>query len=265
MLKLKIIIREEKKNQRNVYTTDSETSLKTQDACSTDSGKCSWITEGQLCTFSPLLTSSPWHSLQSQQAPVRASGIWPTNLLLLYSSQHQQPQGSWPAITLPPEGQGDRGSQPAPLGPAEGRKSMDHPQKASPQCSLTWNRAAVHTFHWQWCSLLLSPSAQQGSGPGFQCPCSFAEARGIKGNSDSCCRIIGARQAGEEQPEVMIEAVMPSLQQPLLGNQSIPGIARQCSGSEGGSVFWQGQETHRFALLTKVHRRVCCSSSVAHM
>lgn len=88
---------------------DSETSLKTQDACSTDSGKCSWITEGQLCTFSPLLTSSPCPSLQSQQAPVRASRIWPTNLLLLHSSQHQQPQGSQPAITLPPKGRGTGG------------------------------------------------------------------------------------------------------------------------------------------------------------
>lgn len=29
--------------------------------------------------------------------------------------------------------------------------------------------------------LLLSLSAQQGSGPGFQSPCSVAEARGIKG------------------------------------------------------------------------------------
>lgn len=29
--------------------------------------------------------------------------------------------------------------------------------------------------------LLLSPPAQQGSGPGFQWPCSFAEARGSKG------------------------------------------------------------------------------------
>lgn len=94
-----------------------------------------------------------------------------------------------------------------------------------PQIALSWNRAATYVSLAKL--LLLSLSAQQGSGPGFQSPCSFAAAGGIKGNSDSCCGITGTKEAEEEQPGAFIKAAVPSLQQALWESSVSPGLPGQ--------------------------------------
>lgn len=129
----------------------------------------------------------------------------------------------------------DGGSQPRPskawsvgaLGQGQGSQSCwDHSSSENkPQLALSWNRAATYISLAKL--LLLSLSAQQGSGPGFQSPCSFAAAGGIKGNSDSCSGITGTKQAEEEQPGAFIKAAMPSLQQALWESSVFLGLPGQ--------------------------------------
>lgn len=59
--------------------------------------------------------------------------------------------------------------------------------------------------------LLLSPPAQQRSGPGFLCPCSFAEARGIKGKLRQLLQDYPSKAGGEDKPKAFSEANTPVL------------------------------------------------------
>lgn len=72
--------------------------------------------------------------------------------------------------------------------------------------------------------LLLSAPAQQGSGPGFSCPCSFAEARGIKGKLQQLLQDYPGKAGREEKPKAVSKADTPVLQQTLLETSTSSGL-----------------------------------------
>lgn len=119
----------------------------------------------------------------------------------------------------------------------QGGAPIAHPWKANPYPSLSWNRATAHKFHWGWCcSYLHQLSRGQGQVP--SAPAALLKPEESKGNSDSCCRIIWAKQAGEEKPGVFSEAVVPAL-----GKPACPWDGhRWCSRSKGGLDSQEGED-----------------------
>lgn len=133
-------------------------------------------------------------------------------------------------------------------GKAARAAEITHPQKTN--LSLHWVEIGQqHTFHWQSCCSYLY-QLSRGQGQVSRAPAALLQQEESK-------EIQTAAVGLQEQSRQRRSSQGPSSRLPCPAFSKHSGKAVcpwDCQGSrsESGSGFWQGEDTHRFALLAKV-------------
>lgn len=123
-----------------------------------------------------------------------------------YSTPHPQGTCSW-----------------HPWGTGDGGRTACHSSLEIKPGIWFWPFPWLKQVQWGWCCSYLH-ELSRGQGQVSSAPAALLKPQESKGNSDNCCRIIPAKQAGQDKPKAFSNANTPVLQQTPLESSTSSGL-----------------------------------------